>query len=148
MEAAQRYAHTLKGVAGNIGAEEVQQAAAALESACKENSPPEEIDPLLENVAAALSPMLAGLSVLEQPETPTQTAIIDPDKRNALLAQLRALLEDDDTDAADVIEQLEEMAGTGDHTRVLQQLATAIGEYDFDEALAELDTLESVWKEV
>jgi len=47
-----------------------------------------------------------------------------------------------------VIEQLEEMAGTGDHTRVLQQLATAIGEYDFDQALAELNTLESVWKEV
>jgi CheY-like chemotaxis protein len=149
MEAAQRYAHTLKGVAGNIGAEEVQQAAAALESACKENSTPEKLDQLLEQVAAALSPMLAGLAVLEQTGTVTQTQdqAVDLEKRDALVSQLRALLEDDDTDAADVIEQLEEMAGTGDHTRVLQQLATAIGEYDFDQALAELDTLESVWKE-
>jgi two-component system sensor histidine kinase/response regulator len=147
MEAAQRYAHTLKGVAGNIGAEEVQQAATALESACKKNTPPEEIDPLLENVAAALCPMLAGLSVLEQPETPTQTALLDPDKRNALLAQLRALLEDDDTDAGDVIKELEEMVGTGDYTSALQRLMVAIGEYDFDQALAELDKLESFLKE-
>jgi polar amino acid transport system substrate-binding protein len=147
MEAAQRYAHTLKGVAGNIGAEEVQQAAAALELACKENTPLDEIDPLLVNVAAALSPMLAGLSVLEQPETVTQTAIIDPDKRNALLAQLRALLEDDDTDATEVIEELQEFAKTEVQVNVLQRLSMAIGEYDFEQALAELDTLESICKE-
>ncbi|MBW1750642.1 MAG: response regulator, partial [Deltaproteobacteria bacterium] len=147
MEAAQRYAHTLKGVAGNIGAEEVQQAAAALESACKENTAPEEIDRLLENVAASLSPMLAGLSLLEQPETPTQTSVVDPDKRNALFVHLRALLEDDDTDATEVIDELQEFAETDVQVNVLQRLSMAIGEYDFDQALAELDTLESICKE-
>ncbi len=134
-------------MAGNVGAEDVQQAAATLESACLENAAPEDINSLLDTVAAALSPMLAGLSLLEQPETPTQPQAIDPEKRNALLTQLRALLEDDDTDATEVIEELEEMAGTGDHTSVLQQLSTAIGEYDFDQALAELDHLESILKE-
>ncbi|MBW1749631.1 MAG: response regulator, partial [Deltaproteobacteria bacterium] len=147
MEAAIRYAHTLKGVAGNVGAEDVQQAAADLESACNENTAPDEIEQLLKNVAAALSPMLAGLSLLEQPGTPTPARTVDPEKRNALLVQLRALLEDDDTDATEVIEELEELAGTEAHKNVLQQLATAIGEYDFDQALAELDTLESVLKE-
>jgi CheY-like chemotaxis protein len=147
MESARRYAHTLKGVAGNIGAEDVQQTAAALESACLENTVPEEINILLDNVAAALSPMLAGLSALEQSATPTQSRTVDPEKRKALLGQLRELLEDDDTDATEVIEKLEGMVGTGDHTSVLQQLATAIGEYDFDQALAELETLESIWKE-
>jgi HPt (histidine-containing phosphotransfer) domain-containing protein len=147
LEVARRYAHTLKGVAGNVGAEDVQQAAAALESACMENAAPEKINSLLDTVAAALSPMLAGLSLLEQPGTPTPARAVDPEKRNALLVQLRALLEDDDTDATEVIEELEELAGTGKHTSALQQLATAIGEYDFDQALAELDTLESVFKE-
>jgi polar amino acid transport system substrate-binding protein len=147
MESARRYAHTLKGVAGNVGAEKVQQAAAALESACKKNTIPEKIDQLLESVAAALSPMLAGLSVLEQPGTATQPQAVDPEKRHALLTQLRALVEDDDTDATEVIEELEELAGTGEHTSVLQQLSTAIGEYDFDHALGELDKLESILKE-
>ncbi len=147
MEAARRYAHTLKGVAGNIGAEEVQQAAATLESACREDTVPEEINQLLEAVAAALSPVIAGLSVLEQAETPIPARIVDPEKRNALVSQLRALLEDDDTDAADVIEELQEVAGTGDHTTVLRQLAKSIGEYDFEQALAELEKLESILKE-
>ena len=92
--------------------------------------------------------MLAGLSVLEQPGTTTQARAVDPEKRHALVAQLRALLEDDDTDAAEVIEELEKLAGTENHTSALQQLSMAIGDYDFDQALAELDTLESVWKEV
>ncbi len=147
METARRYAHTLKGVAGNIGAKEVQQTAAALEAACKANSKTEEIEQLLENVAEALSPMLAGLSLLEQPETATLPRTVDPEKRNALLSQLRVLLEDDDTEAVDVLEVLEEMSGSGDHTSVMRRLSAAISEYDFDQALAELDTLESVLKE-
>jgi len=146
-QAATRYAHTLKGVAGSIGAEKVQHAAEALESACKDNMAPDEINRLQDNVASALSPVLAGLTALEQAKTSIQTQAVDPEKRHALLAQLRALLEDDDTDATEVIEELEDMLGTGDHTSVLQRLATAIGEYDFDQALAELDTLESIWKE-
>jgi polar amino acid transport system substrate-binding protein len=147
LEAAQRYAHTLKGVAGNIGAKDVQQAAAALESACREDRASEEIEQLLDTVDAALSPMLAGLSVLEQPETAASTREVDPEKRDALLSQLRDLLEDDDTDACEVIEELEPLSGTGDHATVLQRLSTAIGEYDFDQALTELDTLESILKE-
>jgi HPt (histidine-containing phosphotransfer) domain-containing protein len=147
MEVARRYAHTLKGVAGNIGAENVQQAAAALESACLEDTAPEEINVLLDNVASALSPILAGLSVLERQGTPTQPRTVDPEKRKAMVVQLRALLEDDDTDATEVIEELEEIMGTGEQTSVLQRLATAIGEYDFDQALTELDTLESILKE-
>jgi CheY-like chemotaxis protein len=144
MEAAQRYAHTLKGVAGNIGAEDVQQTAALLETACKDNTVPNEIEQLLENVEAALAPMLAGLSALEQPETPTPARTVDPEKRDALLSRLRALLEDDDTDAGEVIEELEPLAGTENQASVLQQLASAMGEYDFDQALTELDTLESI----
>ncbi len=148
VEVALRYAHTLKGVAGNIGAEQVQQAAAALESGCKENMAAEEINRLLNNVATALSPMLAGLSALEQPATSTKAQEdVDPEKRNALLAQLQDLLEDDDTEAGEVIEELEKMLGKGEQTSVLQRLSTAIGEYDFEQALEELENLKSVWIE-
>jgi CheY-like chemotaxis protein len=145
-EAATRYAHTLKGVAGNIGAKEVQNTAKALELACKENKDAEEIEPLLENVASALSPVLTGLATLEQAETkqPVQVEALDPEKLKSLLDRLRVLLEDDDTDATEVVEELEELPGIEAHAGALKRLSNAIDEYDFDEALEGLDRLETV----
>jgi CheY-like chemotaxis protein len=145
-EAATRCAHTLKGVAGNIRATEVQEAAKALEFACKENMAAKEIGRLLEHVASALSPVLAGLATLEQaePQTPVQVEAVDPEKLKSLLGRLRVLLEDDDTDATEVVEELEELPGIEAHVGVLKRLLKAIGEYDFEGALEELDKLDSI----
>ena len=144
-EAATRYAHTLKGVAGNIGAKDVQNTAKALELACKENRDTEEIEPLLEKVASALSLVLTGLAALEQAVTkqPVQVEALDPEKLKSLLDRLRALLEDDDTDATELVEELEELPGIEAHASALKRLSKAIDEYDFDEALEGLDKLES-----
>ncbi len=141
-QAASRHAHTLKGVAGNIGAKDVQRAAEALEFACRENMASDEIDLLLNNVASALSPMLAGLTVLEQEKTSVQIEALDQEKIKPILDRLRALLEDDDADATEVVEELLEVSGTGAFAIGLKQLSKAIGEYDFDRALEELDNLE------
>lgn len=148
-EAATRCAHTLKGVAGNIGATDVQEAAGELESACKKNMAAEKIDRLLENVVSALSPVLTGLAVFEQTEfkIPVQVKAIDPEKLKLLTGRLRALLEDDDTDATEVIEELEELPGIEAHASTLKRLSKAIGGYDFEQALEELDKLESVWND-
>jgi signal transduction histidine kinase/DNA-binding response OmpR family regulator/HPt (histidine-containing phosphotransfer) domain-containing protein len=144
-QAACRYAHTLKGVAGNIGAEEVQRTAEALEFACSENKVPSEIDRLLENVVLALSPVLEGLTALEHKATAKQVKALDPEQLKSIMDRLRALLEDDDADATEVVEELLEVSATGAHTIALKQLAKAIGEYDFDQALEELANLESAW---
>jgi len=117
-------------------------ASATLESACREDTAPDAMKQLLDKVAAALAQMLAGLSLLEQPETSTQTQAKDPEKRNALLTRLRVLLEDDDTAAVDVVEELEALAGSEDQPGTLKRLTAAIGEYDFEEALKALAELE------
>ena len=145
-EAATRCAHTLKGVAGNIGATDVQKAARELESACKKNMAAEKIDRLLENVVSALSPVLTGLAALEQDEskTPVQVKAVDSEKLKSLTGKLRALLEDDDTDATEMIEELEELPGIQAHASALKQLSKAIGRYDFEQALEELNKLESI----
>ena len=145
-EAATRCAHTLKGVAGNIGATDVQEAAGELESACKENMAAGKIDRLLENVVSALSPVLTGLAALEQAEfkTPVQVEAVDPEKLKSLTGRLRALLEDDDTDATEVVEELEELPGIEAHASALKRLSKAIGGYDFKQALEELNKLESI----
>ncbi len=153
--AATRCAHTLKGVAGNIGATAVQQAADALESACKQNaSPIDEIDPLLEQVINELAPVLNGLSKLEEAErllvqqnmrsadNQNTMSDMDTEKTRELMIKLRNLLEDSDAEATDLIEELENLPGLSAHAKLLQRLSNTIGEYDFEAALEELTALQ------
>jgi len=143
-EAASRCAHSLKGVAGNIGANEVYEAAQALEQACKEQQLAEQIKLLLEKVEFSLSIVLNSLESLQQTSdsTSAQEIPLDTEKFNSLLAQLRELLEDDDADAADIVEEIEELPGITSHQISLKRLLKAIDEYDFEQALSELDKLE------
>src|SRR6516164_4970861 len=55
-ESATRLAHTLKGVAGNLGAGPVQAAAAAVEKLLREGSPADATNPALEQLAVVLDP--------------------------------------------------------------------------------------------
>lgn len=66
LAAARRLAHTLKGVAGTIGARGVQASAHALEMACQERS--DGIEDRLRAVMAELRPVLAGLEALPAAE--------------------------------------------------------------------------------
>ena len=58
---AERLAHTLKGVAGNIGAAAVQSAAAALERAIRDRSTADEIERARTLVTAVLDPLTTGI---------------------------------------------------------------------------------------
>ena len=58
---AERLAHTVKGVAGNIGAHAVQNAAAHLEKAIKGSSPAAEIEPARVALEQCLVPLIQGL---------------------------------------------------------------------------------------
>src|SRR6185295_11664979 len=58
---AERLAHTLKGVAGNIGAKSVQSTAAVLEKAIRSKAAVLELDSAKQQVAAALDPLTAQL---------------------------------------------------------------------------------------
>jgi predicted ATPase/signal transduction histidine kinase/CheY-like chemotaxis protein/HPt (histidine-containing phosphotransfer) domain-containing protein len=63
--AATRSAHTLKGMAANLGIKGVQQAADELEDACTKNAVPAQIDLLLDRVVQSLLPVQEGLARLE-----------------------------------------------------------------------------------
>lgn len=140
-DTAERLAHTLKGVSGSIGADELQQAALRLESAIREGR--EGLAAVLQDVRARLAPVLEALAVLEDERAPaTAEASPDPERLQALLARLRQLLEEDDAEAA---ESLDELAGLLSGTPLdplLERLAAAIGDYDFEQALEQLARLE------
>ena len=142
IETATRLAHTLKGVAGNIGAFGLQGAAKALEFACKEKGG--ERDGLLAAVVVELAPVIAALDELDRAGGGVERASGERsmDRVGPLLARLRELIEEDDTDASEVIEELEPLLAGTPHAARLKAVAAPIEEYDFEEALEALATLE------
>jgi two-component system, sensor histidine kinase and response regulator len=106
---AERLAHTLKGVAGNIGAKSIQTAAGVVEKLIRDRAAAAEAEPALHQVAAALDPLLARLrNSLPSPEPtaplPTSTTPANPAQTRAAVAQLTKLLSEFDPGAADFIE--------------------------------------------
>jgi CheY-like chemotaxis protein len=107
---AERLAHTLKGVAGNIGAKAVQAAAGVLEKLIRGGAGAAEIDPAKQQVATALDPLIAQLkSALGSPASPgplpaARVATVDPAQSRTAGAQLLKLLSEFDPGSVDFVE--------------------------------------------
>jgi two-component system sensor histidine kinase/response regulator len=104
---ATRLAHTLKGVAGNLGAGEVQDAAAAVETLLRDGTGTDATDRALAQLAAVLDPFLARLrAVLAMSTTAAPAApVVDAAQTKAVAAQLGKLLADFDTSAVTFAEE-------------------------------------------
>jgi CheY-like chemotaxis protein len=107
-ELAERLAHTLKGVAGNIGAGNVQSAAGDLEKTLRTRSGTADVESAMQAVAAALEPLVAGLRAVLPAPAAEHAAPPEPVDANAAppreaAAQLLKLLTEFDPGAADFI---------------------------------------------
>ena len=143
-DSAARCAHTLNGVAGSIGAIGVQEKAKELEAACDAKKNDKAIKELLATVVTELEPVISGLELLNAPTSETSNKTeIDPEMVKILFTQLRELLEDDDTEATAVVEELELLLAGTLHAAQLEQVGKCIGGYCFEEALEALDVLEA-----
>ncbi len=144
-KAAERLAHTLKGIAGNLGAKKLQNRAAELEKACANSESHNKLETLLVQVNDELLRVLAGLNVLaETPKLESEVSTsceLDEEKAMALILSLESLVEDYDTKANEVLEVLSKLAGMESHRDVLSRLTKVIGEYDFERAAKELSVL-------
>jgi len=145
-ESAERLAHTLKGVAGNVGADRLQEGARVLEAAIKSGRA--DLAAQVGAVRAELAPVLAALGALEATQGPgTTTRPLDFKRMRPLLERLRALLEDDDADAAEPLEALMGMLAGSPFEAEWNRLGHAVGDYDFEAALERLDDLERRFEE-
>ena len=107
---AERLAHTLKGVAGNIGAKAVQAAAGALEKLFRAKAPAAEVDTAKQRVVAALDPLLAQLQAalgspgLDAPPPTASPVPVSPAQSREAAVQLLKLLSEFDARAVDFVE--------------------------------------------
>jgi CheY-like chemotaxis protein len=132
-----RAAHTLKGTAGNIGAHAVYLAAGKLELACYKGSSPDIISKYLTLTLIELDIVISGLASLPiaQPLVKA-TEPMSAETFKILIQRLKNFLEDDDTSAGDVLEELLQTSQEAAIDSVLKKLQLAVGNYDFESALA------------
>jgi two-component system sensor histidine kinase/response regulator len=109
---AERLAHTLKGVAGNIGAKEVQVAAGALEKLIREKTAEPELAEARRRAAAVLDPLVQQLrSALTisgaEIAAPIASPLADPVQSRTAATELTRLLSLSDPSAAEFLKAKE-----------------------------------------
>jgi two-component system sensor histidine kinase/response regulator len=141
-DTAERLAHTLKGVAGSVGADGVQEAARVLEAAIRAGK--EQLDGELAGVRAMLAPVIAAIAGLGPGPGQTRSASERDDTQlPALLAQLRTQLEGFDADAAATMEALRGQLTGGPMQETVKTLEQAVSDFEFETALQHLAAIEA-----
>ncbi len=139
-----RHAHSLKGVAATIGADELAAVAATIEDYLRQGGDP---DPALEQLEATVSALIVPLREwlevhpLDSAPTPSSDSVGATGPWRKLVEQLRRQLDDDDTAARDTLEILDAALATHPARPRLQVLRHAIAEYDFPAAKAAVPAL-------
>jgi two-component system sensor histidine kinase/response regulator len=141
VESATRLAHTLKGVAGNLGAGGVQNAAAAVETMLRDRSPADATRQALERLSGVLDPLLARLRpVLEMSTTAAAApSAVSATHTRAVAAQLTKLFADFDTSAVTFAEENQASLRPAFDASTWDQFLRKTQEFAFADAQALLD---------
>ena len=138
---AERLAHSLKGVAGNLGINEIFQTAGKLEGALR--VPHTGIEDLIEELTAALNRQVRNIHAAfpaggAHEKTRFDSRPTDPEKVLAALANLKELLEANDADASEAFANLAAVLGDSVDLSRLEVLRAAVNSFDFEAALGRL----------
>ncbi len=136
-----RSAHTLKGVAGNIGALAVQQEAANLELLCSDHADDAKVQESLRAVVSKLETVTQAIdkylsSISEKDEMPES---VDFDHE---MKQLAILVSEFDTEALELVERLTKASLSEKQQVLVSGLIEHLESFDFDGA----ETLLSQWQ--
>jgi len=138
---AERFAHTLKGVAGTIGAARVRQAAGALEQACRQHDSGQRLQTLLAEVDGAMQEVLHGIeqALAQQTQENQPVSGFERNQVQQAIDAFARLLQQNDGDAIDFLaehsQQLALALGADAHRRIVR----ATRQFDFDLALEALE---------
>ncbi len=138
-----RMAHSLKSVAGNIGARELFAAARDVEFALKEDR---DADGLIQTMEGLLSQVVEGLGCWKdslKEERSEGDGAMDPRRMMERVAALEELLKDDDTASIEIIDELAS-AGMPELEMILSDMRKKADNYDFESILARLPELKEI----
>ena len=143
-EGAVRGAHTLKGVAGNIGATVLQSVATDLEAALREGDDA-RFAPLLTQTAQTLNETFDSIRsalAATQTETPLARAkgadFVIPEP---LIEKLRKQIDEFDSSAPETCDTLQAELRSTEYEAIVSKLGKALDAYDFDHAQELMEAL-------
>ena len=136
LETARRLAHTLKGMAGTLGAANLTTAAYNLERAVREGQEPTTLVALLAHAHAALKLVLRRIERLFPASAPASAPTAPVPGQSAVSLQtLIALLQEDDMGSAAAWQRLRAALVPGVDPELLRQIDELIDGFDFAAAL-------------
>src|SRR5277367_3271193 len=144
---AERIAHTVKGVAGNIGITEVQSSAQKLEKAIREGH--DSVSSLLPEFAALLSMQSDAIRQALHEETPlkpekVRTSPVNGEAASDAISRLRSFLEASDGAAEEAFRNLQNVVEGAIEKPQLDALGASINDFDFEAALVKLDEIAKI----
>lgn len=141
-ETAGRLAHTVKGVAANLGAGAVQAASAELEKAIRESLGPASIELLRTRLKEVLAPLADRLRTVltGAPTGPASipVPVVDPGRLKAAAAEMLKYLSDFDAAAGDCLETNRELLRLLFKPAEFVQFEKSVGSFAFNDAEAKL----------
>ncbi|MFI3156418.1 MAG: response regulator [Methylococcaceae bacterium] len=140
--AAERIAHSAKGVSGNIGASGLQKMAGELEAMIKNGSVRELLEAEIAAFEKAQSAMIAALKVAVPPDKlPGVAEAPDTSTASEVLSRLGRFLANDDSEAADVLEENLDLLRLVLGIEAFSKVESAIKQFDFEKALQHLNNI-------
>ena len=135
---AERLAHTVKGVAGNIGLGSVQAAAGRVEHGIRAGEA--DVAAWLAELDATVGPQLRAIrdALAAAPAPPRAKAATEGEAR-AAIDRLRQLIEANDGDASDAAQAVADALAARADAGALARLRDALAAFDFDGAASELE---------
>jgi two-component system sensor histidine kinase/response regulator len=136
LETAQRISHTVKGLAGTIGATHLQEELAGLEASLRNRETNEVLKNRAEKVKHLLEPLVAAIAgqlPVKKPFIPP-TTVMDPEISRGLFNRLEQLLASNDASVRRIVDNEEELLRTVLGTDY-EEIIMNIGNYDFKSAL-------------
>lgn len=145
IESAERLVHNLKGVAGNLGANDLQNAAKKLEDAFKHSDSGNFVG-LLADIKRAFGDVFTSIGLLENSgasaedvrtvKIPVQIEVIKP-----LLSRLSSCLKANDLIDDELTEAIEKELGKSAYRKDLKKLFEHIHSFDYEDAHTDLQNI-------
>jgi two-component system sensor histidine kinase/response regulator len=145
VETAARLAHTVKGVSGNLGADNLYQAAAELEKAIMEGK---NLDLIIAEFDSQLAMVMDGLRVVEErlaaqerPGDSETEVLVDKEAIRTLLQEITQLLESDLIEAMNRLEALNCHLANSSNCEEFKRLEKQVESFDTDAALETVEMI-------
>jgi HPt (histidine-containing phosphotransfer) domain-containing protein len=143
LPAAERKAHTVKGVAANLGMKAVQLAAGELEKAIHDGADAARLESLRQQFATVLTPFVNRLRAAlgEEPAFPAgpKAMVVDPAQLKLVVEQMTRHLAEFDAAASDCLEANRGIFASLFSIEEFGRFEQQVQSYAFGEALAQLE---------